>query len=52
MNLCRTCGEDFASLGAFDRHRTCSFSPNDTRRCLDEDEMHEAGLELDLREPR
>jgi hypothetical protein len=53
MNLCRTCNTDFASLAAFDKHRTgvheYLWSPDreDGRRCLIGDELLEAGMELD-----
>lgn len=37
MNLCRSCGQDFGSLEAFDAHRV---GPHDgDRRCLTLDEM-------------
>jgi hypothetical protein len=60
LNLCR-CGCDFASVSAFDRHRTGSYeytfaegleldpSRDDGRRCLDADEMLEAGMVPDVR---
>jgi hypothetical protein len=53
MNLCRTCGLDFASLAAFDKHRVGKhdylWSPDrpDGRCCLDLDEPDNSGLELD-----
>jgi hypothetical protein len=53
VNLCRACGEDFAGLSAFDRHRVGThgyrWSPDreDGRRCLIGDELLEAGMELD-----
>jgi hypothetical protein len=59
MNLCRACGEDFASVAAFDRHRvgvhTYTFTQGllldppveDGRRCMDEEELYAAGMELD-----
>jgi hypothetical protein len=56
MNLCRRCGTDFASVAAFDRHRTgsheyrFSFERLDGRRCMSEDEMLTARMELDPRE--
>lgn len=61
MNLCRGCGEDFASLTTFDRHRvgvhTYSYTEGlrmeplreDGRRCLDMDEMRARGWTLDGR---
>lgn len=61
MNLCCECELDFASIGAFDRHRTgrhgYSLSEGlrqdppveDGRRCLDASEMVAAGLEPDRR---
>jgi hypothetical protein len=54
-NGCSACRLDFASVSAFDRHRTGSqdydFSIDhlDGRRCMDEGEMQEAGMELDHR---
>jgi hypothetical protein len=61
LNLCRSCGSDFASVSAFDRHRTgvhaytheqgLQLDPpvENGRRCLDEAEMRGAGMELDPR---
>jgi hypothetical protein len=61
MNLCPSCGTDFASVAAFDRHRVgrheYTYSEGahkdppreDGRRCLDADEILEAGMELDGR---
>jgi hypothetical protein len=61
-NRCVACKKDFASVAAFDRHRIGTheydfaeglrFDPprEDGRRCMDEDEMTEAGMELDARE--
>ena len=61
LNLCRSCGCDFASVSAFDRHRTGSYeytfveglaldpSRDDGRRCQDADEMTGAGMALDAR---
>jgi hypothetical protein len=55
MNLCRACGEDFSSIGAFDKHRvgghayTWSLNHPDGRRCLIGDELLEAEMELDPR---
>jgi hypothetical protein len=46
-NYCASCGQDFASVRAFDRHRTGSHEHG--RRCLEADEMRAAGLELDSR---
>lgn len=54
-NLCRSCRQDFSSLGAFDRHRTgihaYDWTPEleDGRRCMDEKEMRKAGMDLDPR---
>lgn len=57
LNGCSSCGLDFASVGAFDAHRTgvhdYTFSEGmrmdpsreDGRRCLDLDELPEHGLE-------
>jgi hypothetical protein len=59
MNLCRGCGEDFASIAAFDRHRagvhTYTFPHGllldppveDGRRCLDAAEMTAKGMAPD-----
>jgi hypothetical protein len=55
VNLCRGCNEDFASASAFDRHRTgthrylWSAEREDGRRCLDDAEMLDAGMEPDKR---
>jgi hypothetical protein len=61
VNLCAGCKSDFASVKAFDTHRTGSHAftfaaglakdpPRiDGRRCRDEDEMLKTGLELDTR---
>ena len=55
MNLCRSCGEDFGSVTAFDAHRvgkhTYTFAEGlkmeppreDGRRCLAVDEMLHSG---------
>jgi hypothetical protein len=60
-NLCVACSKDFASVAAFDRHRTGTHEYDfaqglrfdipreDGRRCMDEDEMIEVGMELDPR---
>lgn len=57
MNLCTTCGEDFAGVSAFDEHRIgkhaylfsegLNMNPpkEDGRRCMDKDEMLAAGLQ-------
>ena len=62
MNLCRSCGQDFASVSAFDLHRVGKHAityaeglrmqpaREDGRRCLDEDELGAAGMELDQRD--
>lgn len=59
MNLCTTCGEDFGSVSAFDAHRIGKYpqkgpaeyvgdrdewTPGKGRRCLDVDELREAGF--------
>ena len=61
LNLCCSCQQDFASVAAFDRHRTgvheydfaeglrFDIAREDGRRCMDEGEMAEAGLALDPR---
>jgi hypothetical protein len=55
VNLCRSCGEDFAGLSAFDRHRVGThayrWSPDrqDGRRCLVGDELLVPGMERDPR---
>lgn len=56
MNLCRSCNEDFASVAAFDRHRTgvhaytfregLERGVEDGRRCMDADEMCETGMSV------
>jgi hypothetical protein len=60
LNLCR-CDTDFASVAAFDRHRTgvhdytfpegLRMDPprEDGRRCLDPEELLEAGMGIDPR---
>ena len=53
MNLCRACGEDFGSVGAFEAHRVGKhaylWSPEheDGRRCLDKEELTELGWHRD-----
>jgi hypothetical protein len=53
MNLCRTCGQDFGSLGAFDSHRVGSYAVDfslehpEGRRCLDVDELEALGWRRD-----
>jgi hypothetical protein len=61
LNLCRSCGCDFASVSGFDRHRAGSYEytfskgleldppQEDGRRCLDADEMTDAGMAPDVR---
>jgi hypothetical protein len=59
MNLCCACRRDFSSIAAFDRHRVgkhaydfaegLALGFEDGRRCMDEDEMLEAGMALDRR---
>jgi hypothetical protein len=58
MNLCRSCGHDFAGVSAFDRHRIGTHDytyaeglrmeplREDGRRCMSTDEMADAGMEL------
>jgi hypothetical protein len=52
VNLCRACGEDFASVTLFDAHRvgrheyTWSPEREDGRRCLSVEEMEEKGWTL------
>ena len=49
-NFCASCGEDFASVRAFDRHRVgshevvWSLENEHGRRCLDAGEMRAAGM--------
>jgi hypothetical protein len=47
VNLCRSCGLDFASMAAFDRHRSRVLSKehSDGHRCLTESELHRLGWE-------
>jgi hypothetical protein len=47
-NYCASCGLDFSSVSAFDRHRAGRHEP-DERRCLDMAEILAAGMELDPR---
>jgi hypothetical protein len=59
MTFCRACRHDYTNAAAFDRHRVgrhdytltegLRMEPlrEDGRRCLDADEMIEAGMELD-----
>ena len=61
MNLCTTCGENFASVEAFDKHRVgkhaylfaegLRMNPprEDGRRCMDTGEIRAAGMDLDVR---
>jgi hypothetical protein len=61
MNLCRECGEDFASVAAFDAHRVgrhahtfregLAMDPprEDGRRCLDPGELENGGWQRDTR---
>jgi hypothetical protein len=61
LNLCRTCGKDFASIRYFDAHRIGAFAPGDYigrleewepkkgRRCLTTAELLERGYVLDPR---
>jgi hypothetical protein len=57
-NLCRSCGQDFSSVAAFDRHRTGTHEylfadglrldppREDGRRCLAPEELLETGMEV------
>jgi hypothetical protein len=47
VNLCRTCGFDFASVEAFDAHRVGA--PARGRRCLPAGELRAKGWSLDAR---
>ena len=52
FNLCRSCDKDFASVSAFDRHRTGDHEldypeQEEGRRCRNEQEMIEAEMERD-----
>jgi hypothetical protein len=61
MNLCTTCGLDFASVAAFDAHRVGKHAytlseglrmdppREDGRRCLAVDEMEASGWRVDRR---
>jgi hypothetical protein len=61
LNGCSGCRLDFASVDAFDRHRIGCYAftysegldfdipHEDGRRCMDADEMLDAGFELDDR---
>jgi hypothetical protein len=55
MNLCPTCGEDFGSVSAFDKHRlgnheyVLSEERPDGRRCLTPEEMQGRGMKKDKR---
>jgi hypothetical protein len=59
VNLCCACGQDFNSVGLFDRHRVgrhaydfaegLEFGVEDGRRCLDTEEMRDAGWRLNTR---
>lgn len=54
MNLCRACRQDFSSLAAFDRHRIGDHALDwheheHGRRCMDEEELAAAGMEVDGR---
>lgn len=65
MNLCRTCGEDFGSVFAFDAHRVGKYLPTSSpeyvgpledwtpargRRCLSVPELEERGFVRNRRE--
>jgi hypothetical protein len=47
MNLCRSCGEDFASVSAFDAHRVGkhTYTYRDGRRFLHADELEANGYQ-------
>ena len=47
LNMCSGCGYDFASLSAFDAHRTGSHRHG--RRCLTDEELRARGYTLDRR---
>lgn len=59
MNVCPTCGLDFSTVAAFDDHRIGTFDYTfqqgvrreppvfDGRRCLDLEEMEQAGWRTD-----
>jgi hypothetical protein len=54
MDLCAACNTQFCGTSAFDKHRTgehaLDFPEHENgRRCMDEEEMREAGLDLDAR---
>jgi hypothetical protein len=61
VNLCRSCGEDFASVEAFDAHRIGTYAytfaagweldppREDGRRCLGTEELAGSGWTLDTR---
>ena len=59
MNLCTACGQDFGSVELFDRHRVgrhgytfaegLELGLEDGRRCLDTEEMQDAGWRLNAR---
>jgi hypothetical protein len=59
VNRCAACGQDFGSVELFDRHRVgrhaytfadgLRLDCEDGRRCLDVDEMEEAGWSLNGR---
>jgi hypothetical protein len=61
LNFCASCETDFASVGAFDRHRigvhAYTFQEGqrldppreDGRRCMSASEMQAAGMEVDPR---
>ena len=58
MNLCCSCKTDFGSVAAFDKHRIGRHAythaeglktwpaRDDGRRCMDTDEMTDAGMEV------
>jgi hypothetical protein len=48
LNYCVPCGQDFASVALFDRHRVGRHDGDD-RRCLDVAEMIAKGWALDSR---
>jgi hypothetical protein len=53
LNLCRSCNQDFGSVGAFDAHRVgkheylWSLDAEDGRRCLHYEEFEQRGWTRD-----
>ena len=44
---CAACWEGFVNVEAFDRHRIGRYKRPSTRRCLDKEGMHRAGMVKD-----